>query len=80
MRAPEVGSIVPPFTAQRSPGDFFEEFSRQSVYLSDIDHRVDWDPRWRVYRHFGNEARQKTTKYLFLQIQTFVGVHPPIFF
>ena len=41
MRAGEVGSIVPPFTSLRLPGDFFEEFNRQSVYLSDIDHRVD---------------------------------------
>ena len=41
MRAAEVGLIVPPFSARRLPGDFFEEFSRQSVYLSDIDHRVD---------------------------------------
>ena len=41
MRAPELGSIVPPFTAPRSARDFFEEFARQSVYLWDIDHRVD---------------------------------------
>ena len=41
MRAAEVAQIVPPFTARRGAGDFFKEFTRQSVYLSDIDHRVD---------------------------------------
>ena len=62
MRVAEVGWIVPPFTDRRTARDFFKEFCRRSVYLWDIDHRLDQVPRWRPLRHFGNEAWQKTLK------------------
>merc|ERR1712109_99855 len=41
---------------------FSKSLPPHSVYLSDIDHRLGLESKMAPYRHFGNEARQKTSK------------------
>ena len=41
---------------------FSKSLPPHSVYLSDIDHRLGLESKMAPYRHFGNEARQTTSK------------------